>query len=166
MCPGWQMRILGCIAVLAMAAGCRDAEAIVQPIQFSHAIHVGDNEAVCSDCHRTVNTSRFAGRPGVEVCGTCHDVMLGDSEEEKRVVAHVEEEREIPWRRLHRLNPSVYFSHARHVTVGGLDCQTCHGAMADQKTPPPSALMALSMDDCIGCHRTNQVRDDCNACHR
>ncbi|HPG28867.1 MAG TPA: cytochrome c3 family protein [Myxococcota bacterium] len=158
--------ILLAVAALASAAGCGEAEAIVQPIRFSHALHVGTHDMACAECHRTVESARFAGRPGVEVCGSCHDVMLGDSAEEARVVAHVEENREIPWNPLDRSDPSVFFSHARHVKIAAIECETCHGAMAEAQSPPPAALVRLSMEDCIGCHRARNVRDDCNACHR
>ena len=155
-------------SILAAAAtmGCDDASAVVQPVAFNHEIHVRENEMECSDCHRGVRTSRAAGRPSVRVCEDCHDVMLGDSDEERRVVEYVEDRREIPWRRLFRLDHSVLFSHARHVTVAGIECQSCHGAMSERRTPPRAALMRIGMNDCIGCHRTMQIRDDCNACHR
>lgn len=154
------------ILLLANGLGCEDAVAVKQPIPFNHALHVVDNEMSCQDCHRSVETTRVAGRPGVSVCADCHDVMLGHSEDEKIVVAHVEQDDEIPWRRIYRVSQTAFFSHARHVSAGGIECQTCHGPMQEQEVPPSRPLVALTMDDCIGCHRERAVRDDCNACHR
>jgi hypothetical protein len=33
----------------------------------------------------------------------------------------------VKWVRIHNLPDFVYFNHAQHVTVGGIECQTCHG---------------------------------------
>ena len=33
----------------------------------------------------------------------------------------------IKWNKVHNLPDHVFFSHQQHVTVGGLQCQNCHG---------------------------------------
>ena len=43
-----------------------------QPIKFSHKIHAGDNEIACQYCHNSVEKSRHAGIPTVNVCMNCH----------------------------------------------------------------------------------------------
>src|ERR1051326_9601992 len=43
-----------------------------QPIKFSHKLHAGDNEIACQYCHSTVEKSRHAGIPTVNICMNCH----------------------------------------------------------------------------------------------
>ena len=62
----------------------------------------------------------------------------------------------IEWKRVHNLPDHVYFNHAQHVTVGGVECESCHGkveemAILQQHSP-------LSMGWCINCHRQTEVQ--------
>jgi mono/diheme cytochrome c family protein len=62
----------------------------------------------------------------------------------------------IEWVRIHNLPDHAYFNHAQHVTVGKVECQTCHGpveemAVVQQYSP-------LSMGWCINCHRQSEVQ--------
>ncbi|MDZ4847298.1 MAG: c-type cytochrome [Chitinophagales bacterium] len=61
----------------------------------------------------------------------------------------------IEWVRIHNLPDHVYFNHSQHVTVAGLECQTCHGPIQEMETVYQFA--PLSMGWCINCHRTNEV---------
>ena len=44
----------------------------VQPIEFSHKVHAGDNEIPCQYCHSWADRSATAGVPSVETCVGCH----------------------------------------------------------------------------------------------
>lgn len=62
----------------------------------------------------------------------------------------------VEWVRIHNLPDHAYFNHAQHVSVGKLECQTCHGpveemAVVQQYSP-------LSMGWCINCHRQTEVQ--------
>lgn len=62
----------------------------------------------------------------------------------------------IEWVRIHNLPDHAYFNHAQHVTVGKVECQTCHGpveemAVVQQYSP-------LSMGWCVNCHRQSEVQ--------
>lgn len=62
----------------------------------------------------------------------------------------------IEWTRVHNLPDHVYFNHSQHVSVGKVECQTCHGkveemAVVKQHSP-------LSMGWCINCHRQTDVK--------
>lgn len=62
----------------------------------------------------------------------------------------------IEWIRIHNLPDHAYFNHAQHVSVGKVECQTCHGPVetmdvVKQHTP-------LSMGWCINCHRQTEVK--------
>jgi predicted CXXCH cytochrome family protein len=127
-----------------------------------------------------------AGRPSTKKCLSCHSGAQAKSAEEEKLQAFGENGREIPWQRVWRLPPHVFFSHRVHVAVAKVKCQTCHGPMETLTRPPPRPLKALTMDDCIGCHErwqrtpeapapgtdrvkvvaARKVSTDCNACHR
>ena len=53
----------------------RANEYIEQPIQFSHAHHVGDDGIDCRYCHTSVETSAFAGIPPTKTCMNCHSQL-------------------------------------------------------------------------------------------
>lgn len=61
----------------------------------------------------------------------------------------------VEWVRIHNLPDHVYFNHSQHVTVAGLECQTCHGPIQEMEVVQQFA--PLSMGWCINCHRTNEV---------
>jgi len=138
-------------------------EAIVQPIQYNHKIHVHGEEIECKECHTHVETGQVAGRPRLETCMECHDTEASDSPEEHKVRNYKED---IPFKRLFSLPEHVFFSHRRHVVVAKIKCETCHGDMGNQSKPPPHALKTLTMNQCIGCHDKKRASRDCMSCHK
>ena len=62
----------------------------------------------------------------------------------------------IPWNRIHNLPDHVYFSHAQHVTIGEVECQSCHGPV--EKMDLVYQYSPLSMGWCINCHRETEVK--------
>lgn len=62
----------------------------------------------------------------------------------------------IEWVRIHNLPDHVYFNHAQHVTIGGLDCESCHGPVAEMELL--EQWSTLSMGWCINCHRESEVK--------
>ena len=62
----------------------------------------------------------------------------------------------IPWVRIHNLPDHVFFSHEQHVTVGEVECQTCHGPV--EKMELAYQYAPLSMGWCINCHRETEVK--------
>ncbi|WP_235297029.1 c-type cytochrome [Portibacter marinus] len=62
----------------------------------------------------------------------------------------------IEWVRIHNLPDHVYFNHAQHVTVGKVECQTCHGAVETMEVL--QQYSPLSMGWCINCHRQTEVQ--------
>lgn len=61
----------------------------------------------------------------------------------------------IEWTRIHNLPDHVYFNHAQHVTVGQVECQTCHGQVQEMEVV--QQMSPLSMGWCINCHRQTEV---------
>ena len=66
----------------------------------------------------------------------------------------------IEWERIHNLPDHVYFNHSQHVTVGEVECQTCHGPVEEMAVLEQYA--PLSMGWCINCHRQTEVQFEGN----
>lgn len=62
----------------------------------------------------------------------------------------------IEWVRIHNLPDHAYFNHAQHVSVGKIECQTCHGPV--EEMPEVYQYAPLSMGWCINCHRQTEVQ--------
>ena len=62
----------------------------------------------------------------------------------------------IEWVRIHNLADHAYFNHAQHVSVGQLECQTCHGKVEEMEVLYQAS--PLSMGWCINCHRQTEVK--------
>ena len=141
-----------------------------QPIKFSHKIHAGDNEIACQYCHNTVEKSRHAGIPSVNVCMNCHKgISKTANEGSEAQIAKIYNaagfnaktgvydmpQNPLKWIKVHNLPDHVYFNHSQHVVVGKQECATCHGdvkkmTVAEQQSP-------LTMKWCIECHRKTEV---------
>ncbi len=66
----------------------------------------------------------------------------------------------IGWTRIHNLPDHAYFNHAQHVTVGEVECQTCHGKVEEMEVV--QQYSPLSMGWCINCHRQTEVQFEDN----
>ena len=70
----------------------------------------------------------------------------------------------IEWVRIHNLPDHAYFNHAQHVTVGKVECQTCHGQV--EKMEVVAQYAPLSMGWCVNCHRQTEVQFASNDYYR
>ncbi len=131
-----------------------------QPIKFSHVVHARDMQIDCQYCHTTVAHSKHAGIPDVNICWNCHSIVREGSHSGKhqinKVVEAWESETPIQWVKVHNLQDHVFFSHAQHVTVGKVECLTCHGAIEEMDRV--RQVGDLSMGWCINCHRDTEVQ--------
>ena len=140
--------------------------AIRQPLPFSHKIHVAEIELECTECHTRVMEHQRATLPLLEVCQDCHSEALTESEIESQLLAYTTEDQAIPWERIYAIPDHVYFSHRRHVVLGELACEVCHGDVSSFDLPPTAPVVAITMDGCMDCHEENHITNDCLACHR
>jgi hypothetical protein len=128
----------------------KQLEFVEQPIQFSHAHHVGGVGLDCRYCHTSVEKSSFAGIPPTKTCMNCHSQIWSQSPTLEPVRASLRADRSIEWTRVHDLPDFVYFDHSAHVNKG-VGCSTCHGRV--DQMPLTWQHASLQMEWCLECHR-------------
>ena len=163
-----------------------------QPIKFSHKTHAGTYQIDCQYCHSGASKSKSAWIPSVNVCMNCHKAIQEGPQYGKEEIAKIyeaagydpeeaaytKEPKPVEWVRIHNLPDHAYFNHAQHVTVGNLECQTCHGPVEEMEVV--YQYSNLGMGWCISCHRQEKVKSlgedtqytvedmgglDCARCH-
>lgn len=156
----------------------------IQPIHYSHRIHAGDNEINCKYCHSAARVSKNAGIPSLNVCMNCHKNIAEVAETtatpeyskafydeqiqklytavgwDKTTQSYTGKTQPVKWVRIHNLPDFVYFNHSQHVTVAGIECQTCHGPVETYEIQKQFA--PLTMGWCINCHRKTEVKMEGN----
>ncbi len=153
------------VAVVVPLVARRGA-AVPQPIAFNHRKHTQDLGLNCEFCHKYVRASAHAGLPDAETCSMCHSVPPGSSAEAARVTELITSGDPLQFNKLFRLPSHVFYTHRRHAGIGELECENCHGAIADTERPPERPLVRVTMEFCMDCHREREQTLDCNACHR
>jgi len=155
----------------------------VQPIHFSHKIHAGDNGIDCKYCHSNARVSKTSGIPSLNVCMNCHKGIsevaettateeyskeFYDGEIQKLYDAvgwknfkYTGETKPVQWVRVHNLPDFAYYNHSQHVSVAGLKCQECHGAVEEMEILEQHA--PLTMGWCLDCHKSKEVNMEGNA---
>jgi hypothetical protein len=134
-----------------------------QPIDFSHKKHVEQGLA-CDTCHKYYKTQIFSGIPEIAVCLECHKEPVTKSPEEEKIRQFSKKGEAIPWKQIYREPDHVFYSH-RHVVLGKIECQTCHGEIAQSENPPTKPFVRMTMGWCMNCHAKKGVTNDCLACH-
>ncbi|RTY85823.1 c-type cytochrome [Flavobacterium sp. RSP49] len=167
-----------------MQIGVDQDYAPVQPIHYSHRIHAGDNEINCKYCHSSARVSKHAGIPSLNVCMNCHKNIAEVAETtatpeyskafydeqiqklytavgwDQTTQSYTGKTQPVKWVRIHNLPDFVYFNHSQHVTVAGIECQTCHGPVQEYEIQKQFA--PLTMGWCIDCHRKTEVKMEGN----
>ncbi len=156
----------------------------IQPIHFSHKIHAGDNKIDCKYCHSSARVSKHSGIPSLNICMNCHKSIYEyngdttveytkefyDGEIRKLYTAvgwddanqeYTGDTQAVKWVRIHNLPDFAYFNHSQHVSVAGIECQTCHGPVEEMEIMYQFA--PLTMGWCITCHRETNVQVADNA---
>lgn len=132
----------------------------LQPIKFSHKIHVKENKIDCIFCHNTPEYSIESGIPTTNICMLCHNKIKSGRNSGQYEISKIKESydnlKPIEWIKIHNLPDHVFFSHAQHVNVGKIDCKTCHGEI--EQMDITSQYSSLSMGWCIKCHRDREVQ--------
>jgi hypothetical protein len=123
---------------------------IEQPIQFSHAHHVGGMGIDCRYCHTSVEESAFANIPPTKTCMNCHSQIWNTAPILEPVRASFRDNTPLRWTRVHDLPDFVYFNHSIHVKQG-VGCATCHGPVDRMALMYQQSTLMMSW--CLDCHR-------------
>jgi hypothetical protein len=151
--------IINTLVVNAITLGRSRDYSPTQPVKFSHAVHAGQNGTECIYCHSSAPYSKTAGIPPLNVCMNCHLMVRNGTRsgvfEISKIIDSYENQKPIEWIKVHNLPDHVFFSHAQHVSAGGVGCAECHGDV--KKMNVIKQVSDLSMGWCINCHRTKKL---------
>lgn len=123
----------------------------LQPINFSHKVHAGDNEISCMYCHYGVDKGIHGTIPPVNLCLNCHTHVANQSIEVQKVYEAIEERRSIEWEKVHHFPDHARFNHSVHINSGLVSCTDCHGAVEEMDVVMQVETMGMGF--CLECHR-------------
>ena len=186
---GTRRRIMLTVGVCVLAAACRSRPAVssdvytpahatvgeavraflnlrpaaTQPIPFPHKIHI-EKQAMCTDCHETVERGPVAGIPSVKTCMICHSQIATDRPLIKQVTSYSDKGVEIPWQRVYGFTREAHvrLNHAPHIRAS-VDCAACHGDVAKQSVA--ERVVDHNMGFCVKCHEQKNAPNECLTCH-
>ncbi|MBT8305413.1 MAG: c-type cytochrome [Maribacter sp.] len=125
---------------------------------------------VCMNCHKSIY--EYQGNPEGPsqedlANGYTNEFYTGEIKKLYKAVGWDEENQKytgetqpVEWVRVHNLPDFAYFNHSQHVSVAGIECQTCHGPVEEMEIL--SQYSPLTMGWCINCHRETNVNVEDN----
>lgn len=125
---------------------------------------------VCMNCHKNIN--EYTGNPegpSKEDLANGYTNEFYTKEIKKLYAAvgwdeqnqkYTGETKPVEWVRIHNLPDFAYFNHSQHVSVAGVECQTCHGPVEEMEVMYQFA--PLTMGWCVNCHRETNVNVEGN----
>ncbi|MFT4831738.1 MAG: mono/diheme cytochrome c family protein [Psychroserpens sp.] len=125
---------------------------------------------VCMNCHKSIY--EYKGNPEGPSAedlanGYTNDFYTGEIKKLYKAVGWDEENQNytgesqpVEWVRIHNLPDFAYFNHSQHVSVAGVECQTCHGPVEEMEIM--YQYSPLTMGWCINCHRETNVKVEGN----
>lgn len=120
---------------------------------------------VCMNCHKSIY--QYQGNPEGPSAedlanGYTNDFYTGEIKKLYKAVGWDEENQRytgetqpVEWVRIHNLPDFAYFNHSQHVTVAGIECQTCHGPVEEMEVM--YQFSPLTMGWCVNCHKETNV---------
>ena len=164
--------ILGIITTSFIKA--KEANA-VEKLSFSHKTHIEKyNIKNCGACHKYDGQGTFRGLPTVGECTACHD-RNGDITSKdhmtprKKTMFSSYTDKDRPWTSTAKDSELLYYSHKVVLTTTSGDgttkfrCEPCHGDKVSSNTTLKGEKL---MKQCIECHTTFKMNNQCDVCHR
>ncbi len=153
--------------ILSEAAETAGTEApapvpVEQPLPYSHKTHVALG-LKCRDCHTIEEPGFLAGYPAETKCMQCHVAIKTDSPHIQQLAKYSADGEAVPWKRVYRVPDFVWFSHASHALDASVECEICHGQVAEREVlyqEKPTTMAA-----CMECHARYSAPNDCDLCH-
>ena len=150
------------VAALSLSSAAKTPYAPEQPIDFSHRVHVGDDQLDCAVCHSAARRSAFAGIAPLERCIGCHKYVATGHPEVLKLRRLWDARKTISWVKVYELPAFVRFNHEAH-SLAQIPCDTCHGDVGSMHRV--RRVVDLTMGWCVQCHRDRGAPDDCVICH-
>ena len=122
----------------------------IQPVAYSHALHVGQLGMDCKYCHTSVEKAGFAAVPPTQTCMNCHANVATNEVSLNKVRASWSTGDPIEWIKVHDLADYAYFNHSAHINKG-VGCYSCHGRVDQMEVVYQD--QPLNMGWCLDCHR-------------
>ena len=122
----------------------------IQPISFSHALHVTQLGMDCRYCHSFVDVAAHSNLPNTQTCMACHSQVQKENSKLEPLRASWASGQPVQWVQIHRSPDYVFYNHAAHVNRG-ISCQSCHGQVNEMEVVRHDK--AHSMAWCLECHR-------------
>jgi len=122
----------------------------VQPVPFSHKIHVGQLGLDCRYCHSFVEVAAHSNVPNTQTCMNCHSQVQKENPKLKPIRDSWATGKPVNWVQIHKTPDYVYFNHSVHVNRG-VSCFSCHGPVNEMEVV--YHYQPLSMSWCLDCHR-------------
>ncbi|MEM9361269.1 MAG: c-type cytochrome [Bacteroidota bacterium] len=125
---------------------------------------------VCMNCHKSIY--EYTGNPEGPSAddlanGYTNEFYTGEIKKLYKAVGWDEENQSytgesqpVEWVRIHNLPDFAYFNHSQHVSVAGVECQTCHGPVEEMEIM--YQYSPLTMGWCINCHRETNIKVEGN----
>lgn len=125
---------------------------------------------VCMNCHKSIY--EYKGNPEGPSAedlakGYTNEFYTGEIKKlyaavgwDEQTQSYTGDSQPVEWVRIHNLPDFAYFNHSQHVSVGNIECQTCHGPVEEMEIMYQYA--PLTMGWCINCHRETNVQMEGN----
>lgn len=162
------------LSAISCSVSSKEKEGLIIP--FSHKTHVETyNIDKCETCHTYNIHGIFQGTPTVGECTACHqrDGDLATRDHclpRKKSMFDNYTDKDKPWEPRSKDPVNVYYSHkvALSTTLDDgtkkLRCEPCHEDKV-KSTGSPTLSGGKLMDQCIDCHTTFNMDNDCGVCH-
>lgn len=122
----------------------------IQPVSFSHDIHVQQLGMDCRYCHSFVEVAAHSNLPNSQTCMHCHSQVQKDNPKLAPLRESWASGKPLEWVQIHKTPDYVYFNHSVHVNRG-VSCFSCHGQVNRMEVVQHDQPHSMSW--CLDCHR-------------
>ena len=122
----------------------------IQPVPFSHAVHVEQLGMDCRYCHSFVDVAAHSNLPNTQTCMACHTQVQKENPKLEPLRASWKTGQPVQWVQIHRSPDYVFYNHAAHVNRG-ISCHSCHGQVNEMDVVRHDKPHSMAW--CLDCHR-------------
>ncbi len=135
----------------------------VQPIPYSHKVHLALPGLVCQGCHVNPEPGTLMTYPATSSCMGCHAKDVKTKPTIQKLASYAQSQQPVPWVRIYAVLPGVNWTHRKHIAAG-IQCEACHGQVAQIETMS-EVTSVTTMGVCLNCHAAHKAPTVCQTCH-